>query len=331
MPNHGVPTTAMDRTLFKKTLRDARWLWLTCASCLFAFAWVHVLINSRVDMGRFATILENVPEAWEKLAPVPFKQLLSYPARLSVLYEEPLVYMLMTIWCIARSSDVVSGELGRGTMEILLAQPISRRQVLWTPITVTLLGVISLVAVLWLGTACGIATTHVEKPSTGGWMVPFTDIQIPLGIDESAERVPMSTFVRPQMFLPAALNYFCFGFFLCGVCTMLSSLDRYRWRTIGVMVSFYVVQMLSELLGQAIDALSWLRSVSFFSAYEPVMFVSKSVNNPELAWSWFERNATGQVVDLGPLACDAILLTLGATALLIASVIFNRRDLPAPI
>ena len=47
-----------------------------------------------------------------------------------VLYEEPMIYMIMTIWCVARSSDVVSGELGRGTMEILLSQPVSRRQAL---------------------------------------------------------------------------------------------------------------------------------------------------------------------------------------------------------
>ncbi len=251
--------------LLKKSLRDAKWLWLTCALCLFAFAWVHVLINGRVDMGRFAKILENIPEAWEKLAPVPFKQLLSYPARLSVLYEEPLVYMMMTIWCIARSSDVVSGELGRGTMEILLSQPISRRKVLITPTIITLVGIFGLVAVLWTGSVCGIATTWVDKPSTGGWTVPFTGIQFPLGVDESVERVPMSTFVSPRQFLPAALNYLCFGFFLCGTCTMLSAFDRYRWRTIGIMIGFYVVQMLAELLGQAVESLHWLRNWTFFA------------------------------------------------------------------
>jgi ABC-2 type transport system permease protein len=317
--------------LLRKTIRDARWLWLSCAACLFAFAWVHVLINSRVDMGRFAKILENIPDAWEKLAPVPFKQLMSYPARLSVLYEEPLVYMLMTIWCIARASDSVSGELGRGTMEIMLSQPVSRKQVILTPTLVTLLGIGGLVTVLWVGSACGISTTWVEKPSTGGWTVPFTGIEIPLGIEESIERVPMTTLVSPRQFLPAALNYACFGFFLCGFCTMLSAFDRYRWRTIGIMIGFYVVQMLAELLGQAVESLSWLRTISFFRAYEPVMFVSKSVKNPEIAWSWFERNAAGQIVDLGPLTCDAILLSLGTIAFVIAVTVFCRRDLPAPI
>lgn len=321
----------MHWSLLKKSIRDARWLWITCALCLFAFSWVHVLINAQLDMGRFAKILENIPDAVEKLAPVPFKQLLSYPARLAVLYEEPLIYMIMTIWCVARSSDVVSGELGRGTLEILLSQPVSRRQALITPTMVTLTGALFLVVAVWLGTAIGIATCSVEKPATGGWTVPFTGIEVPLGIDSSTERVPMSTFATPRMMLPAALNYFCFGVFLCGICTMISSVDRYRWRTIGITIGFYVVQMLAELLGQAIDALHWLRWFSFFRAYEPVMFVSKSINNPQLAWSWLEVNETGQLVDLGPLGCDAILLVLGAVAFGIAGFVFCRRDLPAPI
>lgn len=321
----------MHWSLLRKSIRDARWLCVACAICLFAFAWVHVLINAGLDMARFAKILENIPDAVEKLAPVPFKQLLSYPARLAVLYEEPLIYMIMTIWCVARSSDVVSGELGRGTMEILLSQPVSRCQALLTPTIVTLTGAVVLVVSVWLGTAVGIATTTVEKPATGGWTVPFTGVEFPLGIDSSTERVPMSTFATPRMMLPAALNYFCFGLFLCGVCTMISSMDRYRWRTIGITIGFYVVQMLAELLGQAIDALSWLRWVSFFRAYEPVSFVSKSVNNPQLTWSWLEVNENGQIVNLGPLSCDAILLVLGMIAFGIAGAVFFRRDLPAPI
>ena len=38
--------------LLKKTVRDARWLLLTCAACLFVFAWVHVVINSQFGMDR---------------------------------------------------------------------------------------------------------------------------------------------------------------------------------------------------------------------------------------------------------------------------------------
>ncbi len=61
------------------------------------------------------------------------------------------------------------------------------------------------------------------------------------------------------------------------------------------------------------------------------MFVSESVSNPELAWAWFERNSAGQIIDLGPLTCDAILLALGSATFAVGLVTFCRRDLPAPI
>ncbi len=119
--------------LLRKSIDEGRWLWLTLAAVLFVFCWMHVTITSQIDMSRFETLLNNLPEAWEKFSPVPFQKLISYPARIAVTYEEPMLYMLMTIWCIARSSDSVSGELGRGTMEMMLAQPVSRVQVLPLP------------------------------------------------------------------------------------------------------------------------------------------------------------------------------------------------------
>ena len=40
---------------------------------------------------------------------------------------------------------------------------------------------------------------------------------------------------------------------------------------------------------------SWLRWFSFFRAYEPVMFVTKSLKDPQLAWSWLENDAGGKL------------------------------------
>lgn len=284
-------------------------------------------------MSTFAQILEFIPDEWESLSPVPFKDLMSYPARIAVTYEEPLVYLLMAIWCIARASDSVSGELGRGTMEILLSQPLSRLQAWFTPTLVTLVGVILLTLSVWGGSCAGIATTTVERP----WMKArrLADLSIvgqdvaPHVADDS--RIPMREEAPFHLFAPAALNYFCLGFFLCGVCSLLSAVDRYRWRTIGVMVGFYVTQMVFEVLGQALESVSWLRCLTFLRAYEPVVFVSKSLKNPDFAWNWFETDAAGRWVDLGPLAGDAILLGLGGVTLITAAVIFCRRDLPAPL
>ncbi len=58
------------------------------------------------------------------------------------------------------------------------------------------------------------------------------------------ERIAASTF-----------HLFAFGFFLLGLASMLSTLDRYRWRTVGAVVAIYVLQMVMFGLGKATERL----------------------------------------------------------------------------
>lgn len=296
---------------------------------LYLFCWVRVWITSRLEMGRFQNILENLPDSWQKLAPVPIDQLFSYQGRIAVTYEEPVVYLMMAIWCIARSSDVVSGHLGRGTMEMLLAQPVSRKQIILTHTTVTLLGAFVLATLAFAGTYTGIQTTQVVEAAPPVEL-PFVGVNIPFTGGLPVE-TPMAEKVSPHRFLPAAVNYFGLGVFLIGFTTLMSSWDRYRWRTIGLTVGFYIISTILELVGLAVEGFEWVKVLTFFSAYEPVRFVSESFSNPQLEWAWLIRNANGAVSNIGPLGGSGILIALGCFGIALGTTIFCRRDLPAPI
>lgn len=319
----------MNRALWKKAIHESSLLFLGCGSVLFLFCWVRVWITSRLEMGRFQTILESIPDSWQKLVPVPIEQLLSYEGRIAVTYEEPVVYLMMAIWTIARSSDAVSGGLGRGTHEMLLAQPVSRTAVITTHSTVTMIGVLLLSLVAFLGTSTGIVTTMVTE-TTKPVEIPLLGFDIPFTGGEEVE-VPMADKVAASTFLPAAVNYFGLGCFLAGFTTLMSSWDRYRWRTIGITVGFYVVSSILELVGMAVDGFAWVKRLTFFGAYEPVRFVSEAVIYPERQWAWSIRDEAGVWTDLGPLGYDAVLIGLGAACFVVARWIFCRRDLPAPI
>lgn len=319
----------MNRALWKKAIHESALLFFGCGTVLYLFCWVRVWITSRLEMGRFQNILENLPESWQRLAPVPIEQLFSYEGRIAVTYEEPVVYLMMAIWCIARSSDAVSGGLGRGTMEMLLAQPVSRKQVIGVHSAVTLIGVFLLAVIAYVGTTTGIHTTTVVQAAPPvevplfGFDVPFTGGQ---AID-----TPMIELVAPETFLPAAINYFGLGVFLVGFTTLMSSWDRYRWRTIGITVGFYVISTILELVGLAVDGFEWVKCLTFFSAYEPIRFVSEAVGDPAREWAWVIRDASGVFESLGPLSYDMILIGLGMLGVLLGAVIFCRRDLPAPL
>ena len=323
----------MNRAVLKKCLFEARLLLLACAATLFSFCWLRVWIVSRLEMSSFASIIEKLWDKWKDFSPVPLSQLLSYSGRIAVGYDEPIVVFSVAIFAIARGSDAVSGELGRGTMEMLLAQPISRLQVLYSQALVTVVALLLLSLAAWGGTYAGIQTNYVtEEAPAPSLRIPGLGIEIPLSFKPGKSiTVPMRERVSAMDLLPGAVNLFCFGVCWAGLATLVSACDRYRWRTIGIVSSFFVLQMIMKIAGLAVDWLRPLLSLSIFTAYEPQKFVSIAVNMPEQTWALLLRDSDGRVIDTGPLGYNLILLGIGLAAYLLAGAIFHKRDLPAPL
>lgn len=323
----------MNRSFLLKTVRDSCWLLVACAGTLFAFSWIRVFIVASMEAERFQKIARNLPDILKRLSPVPIDELVSYPGLIGFTFEEPITYLIMAVWTISRCSDCVSGEIGRGTMEMLMAQPVSRRKYLLGHSLITVLGIVILAGVTFEGTRVGITNAEVDAgPNLLQWRVPLFGFDVPLGQRRQEPRmVPMTEFVNPAIYRSAAVNYFCFGFFLAGLTTAASSVDRFRWRTIGLIVSFYVMQTIIELTGLAVDGFQWLLNFTFFAAYEPVAFSAKIAKDASFEWQFFDRQSSGAIPDLGPLGCDASLILLGSIGFAFAFWAFGRRDLPAPL
>jgi ABC-2 type transport system permease protein len=249
------------------------------------------------------------------------------------MYSEPLVVLCISIFAIARGTDTISGEIGRGTMEMLLAQPVSRLQVLFTHAFVTLSGVLLLSLVVWLGMYAGIRTTYIkDEVPPADITIPWLNLKVPnvLGKKE-LKRTPLAEKLEVEKFVPAVVNLASLGVFLAGLSTFTSSFDRYRWRTIGLVVGFYVVELIFKVAALASDNLSWLSYCSVFTAYEPEALVSVAVKFPEETWSILRFGSEGHFTRLGPLGYDLVLLGLGGLCYFGSAVIFCERDLPAPL
>jgi len=322
----------MNRSLLNKSIIEGRLLLLSCMAAMYSFCWARVWVVSQFEMSRFKVIIEQFRE-YERFSPVPFEQLFTYGGRIALTYDEPIVVTCVTLWAIARGSDCVSGEIGRGTMEMLLGQPISRVKVLWSQAAVTIAGIALLALTSWLGIYTGVMTVSVQEPAPPEtWSIPWLDIELsnPLA-EEKTQLTPMSEKVDPEIFVPAAVNLFALGFFLAGLTSFFSSLDRYRWRSIGLVVGIYIVQVIIKVLALATDRFHWLLNCTFFTAFEPERFVSIAANTPEYTWSLVLRDEAGHFADLGPLGYDLILIGMGLIAYAGATIIFRRRDLPAPL
>ena len=153
--------------------------------------------------------------------------------------------------------------------------------------------------------------------------------QIPIPFMEPKEiESPMSAHANVWLFLPATVNFFCYGIMLCGVTTLMSSWDRYRWRTIGIVTAFHICQALTKLLGMSSAAYKWILYFTIYSAYEPEAVVRIADVQPRDAWSvWVEID---DQLRMGCTGYNLILLSVGIAGLIIATWIFQKRDLPAP-
>jgi ABC-2 type transport system permease protein len=191
----------------------------------------------------------------------------TYAGRVALAFVDPVVVLGATVWGITRGSDAVSGQLEKGTMEMVLAQPVRRLAVFATQALATTAGAASLTAVLTCGVWIGI--------SAGPW----------------AGEVAVSRY------LPAALNVFGLMVCMAGLAACVSAFDAYRWRTIGIMCGFYVFSLLAKLIGRMSEAFSWVGYLSVFNAYEPQPLVA----DPAGAWPLLAR-FDGMLLGLGLLA-----------------------------
>lgn len=276
----------MNRALWHKAILEARLLLLGTVALVFGFMWLFVWISSMIPMNSMLSILLGLAGPLQRMFGIPPAQVATPEGMIALAYVDPIVLLAGAIWGISRGTDVVAGELERGTLELTLAQPVRRLEVLWSHAAVTILGAALIALAAWLGTWVGLNV-----------------------VDLSARGRP-----SPSLYVPAALNLFFLTFFVAGASTLVSSLDRYRWRSVGIVGSFYLVQMIMKLTGRMVPDFDGLIRASFLGAYEPQLMVAE----PARAWAL-------------SLTHDGPLLLLGAAAYAAATFIFTRRDLPAPI
>jgi ABC-2 type transport system permease protein len=294
----------MNRAVLKKEIRDAFWLLAGCASVMFGFLWLFVYLTSFIATTAFIDLLGSLPDDMHGLAGISIQEAASWPGRLALAFVDPTVVLISAIWSIARGSAAVSGPLDRGTLEMVLAQPVSRLSVLLAHSSVTLFGCALLAVCAWLGLWAGIATVSVEQTRWFGLV---------------KEMVPLSEITRPHFYVHSALNLFCLTVFTAALATFISACGRYRWRTIGIVGGFYVIQIIVKVAGLSAEPLQWLFRFTFLGAYWPqVLAVQAMKPAPNDAWAL-------------SLQYNGILLGLAYVCFVAAGVVFHRRDLPAPL
>jgi ABC-2 type transport system permease protein len=320
-------------SLIAKLLRDVRLLLFGVLLLLGGFECLWVKITQRVA-GQLLPLLMGLASAWPLSRTQVESTLFEGPGKimrtlmggenisleramdvLSVGYVHPLVITILCVWAIGRSSGAIAGEIDRGTMELLMAQPVRRSRLILAHGCVDLLIIPLLCLSLWAGTFLGILLVGpIELSGEDLKRFPF-----PVNVNADALHLD------PAAIGPGLLNVAAVVFAVSGYTLWLSAGGRFRWKVLGTAVFITLLQFLINVVGQFWDTIGVLRPFTVFYYYQPQQIILGHRWSVDLGSVW---NNGHPLYSLNVLA---VLGTVGIIGYAMALWTFTRRDLPAPL
>jgi ABC-2 type transport system permease protein len=327
--------------LVRKLLRDARPALVAVCLVLFAFALFWVKITQRVTTEiapmsqTLSTFAFGKKEVLEKLfvrGPSKVSQAalgwgemnFDRPTDfLAIGLLHPIVLILCVVWGVGRAAGAVAGEIDRGTMELLMAQPVPRGRLILAHLLVDCVALPALCLSFFAGTQLGLALVGDFVPD----YTMFEQTAREMGMGALAERLPRQTRPLPvegRRELVGLVNTLALIFAISGVTVALSSVGRNRWRVVGLAALVVVVMFVANTVGQLWEPMRFARPFTFFFYYQPQRLMLENDWAVDLGKAW----------DFGRPVCVpgvGVLAAVGAAGYAFALYAFTRRDLPAPL
>jgi ABC-2 type transport system permease protein len=297
----------MTRILVGKLFRDVRLPLAVVAILLIAFQCLWAKVAQRIvqvvheaikrltvtDFVRLVqSIFEGPGKVMQTLMGGESIQITSINDMMTIGYVHPLVQTILCIWAVGRAAGALAGEIDRGTMELLLAQPLARSRVILAHLCLDLLAIPVLCLAIWGGTWLGT------------WAVGINDV------------------VDPWTFGPALWNVAALLFAVSGYTMWLSAHGRFRGRVMGFAVLVTLLQFLVNVIGQMWDTMGPLRPYTVFYYYQPQQIILRNNWRVAVTLPWQDSYTVNGV---------AVLTAVGAIGYGLALWKFCRRDLPAPL
>ncbi|NMC20293.1 MAG: hypothetical protein GYA33_07700 [Thermogutta sp.] len=246
----------MNPAIWKKAIWDGWSQFVVSSLLLFGFAWLFVWLNSLVNMDLWVRLLDFLPPFAVRAIGIPLKALASPMGRISVLFVHIVPLLVMMGWAVGRNSELVSGGISNGTLEVLLTVPVRRVHWIWVPAVVWACQACLLTGALWLGLIVGLRV-----------------LGTPNDVSHSA-------------FLPGVVNLVCMTFCLSGITAALSAADNNRWRTIWLATGIFIVATIIKMVARMWEPGAWLAYFSFLSAFEPQLLILVPEQAARLMWRY---------------------------------------------
>jgi ABC-2 type transport system permease protein len=221
-------------------LQTLRWNRAGLAVLVLAgFAWGILIPIVYVSFSDALRQLANSGAIPEQLLNFGSGSLFSLPGAITLGFQHPLALTFMGIFAIGTTTSAIAGERERGTLEVLLARPLSRRGLYVTmAVAVVLLLAIELLAMLG-GQVTGILIQGISD-------------QIDLG----------------ALWLVFASGMLLWGAFASFGLAASVSFDRHA-PALGIALAYLLVNYFLEILGSLWTDVAWSQQYSLFHYFQP--------------------------------------------------------------
>ncbi len=227
----------MSRPLFARTLAGQRVRWIIVAIAIFGWGLlIPIIYTAFSDAMRELANSGAIPEELLNFGSGSF---FSLPGAVTLGTQHPLAIAMLGVFAVGATATAIAGERQRGTLEVMLARPLTRTQVYVTVLVALLLIVGAVLAALFAGFVVGAAIQGI--------------------LDE-----------LPVAHLPMA---FLNGFLLWGAFTTFGvaasvSFDR-PGPAVGLTLAYLIVNYFFEILGSLWRDVEWTQEYSLFHHFQP--------------------------------------------------------------
>jgi ABC-2 type transport system permease protein len=146
-------------------LRRTFLLWALTGLIIFLFQIaVCGIVHDNENVKAFLALLKLLPGVITTALGGEALQLGNVTGLVSVGYQHPLVLTLFMLFAVAVPTGLLAGQVQQGTMELILSRPTTKTQVYVCAGVVTLLGMVGLAGVMFLGTVAGSRLYTFDQP-----------------------------------------------------------------------------------------------------------------------------------------------------------------------
>jgi ABC-2 type transport system permease protein len=222
-------------TLLRFWLWRILWLWFLVGFFIFIIQIIQCSIaqdNETIKMTM--NFLERMPGFIKEAVGGEVMNIDSMTGFIAITYQHPIVLALYMTFAVCVPSGLLAGHVQSGTMELILSRSVTKNQVYICTCILTLVGMVALVAVMFLGTVVGINICNFDSEIA----------------------------IRP--FFRAAVVGGLLSGSAAGVSLFAAAAFHSRSKAVGVSMSFFIVSYFVSLIAELWPRAEFLGPISIF-------------------------------------------------------------------